>query len=97
MGDCGSQFLGLAISVLSLGTAPDASFSLETSLFLAVPTIDTALSVTRRIIKGKSPFTADKGHLHHVLLGLGIPHPQAVNLLVASSGLIALISLLFVY
>ena len=96
MGDCGSQFLGLAISVLSLATAPDGNFSLETSLFLSVPAIDTVLSVARRIIKRKSPFVADKGHLHHALLKIGISHPHASNLLVAFSGLIALISLLLI-
>lgn len=94
MGDSGSQFLGLAIAILSLGNAPDGNFTLESSLFLAVPTIDTTLSVIRRIAKRKSPFIADKGHLHHVLLKAGIPHPLAVNLLVAASALIALITLL---
>lgn len=95
MGDSGSQFLGLAIAILSLGNAPDGSFALESSLFLAVPTLDTTLSVTRRILRGKSPFVADKGHLHHVMLERGIPHPLAVNLLVAASALIALITLFF--
>jgi UDP-GlcNAc:undecaprenyl-phosphate GlcNAc-1-phosphate transferase len=54
MGDSGSQFLGLAIAILSLGNAPGGNFTLESSLFLAVPTIDTTLSVVRRIIKRKS-------------------------------------------
>jgi UDP-GlcNAc:undecaprenyl-phosphate GlcNAc-1-phosphate transferase len=96
MGDSGSQFLGLAISVLSLAAAPSENFSLEPSLFLSVPAIDTVLSVLRRIIKRKSPFAADKGHLHHILLKMGIPHPYASNLLVAFSGLVALISLLLI-
>ena len=94
MGDSGSQFLGLAIAILSLSNAKGGSFTLETSLFLAVPTIDTTLSVIRRIIKGKSPFIADKGHLHHILLKAGVSHPLAVNLLVTFSALIALVTLL---
>lgn len=94
MGDSGSQFLGLAIAILSLGNAPGGSFTFETSLFLAVPAADTFFSVIRRLIKGKSPFVADKGHLHHVLLNFGVSHPLAVNLLVASSALIALFTLL---
>jgi UDP-GlcNAc:undecaprenyl-phosphate GlcNAc-1-phosphate transferase len=94
MGDSGSQFLGLAIAILSLGNAPGGSFTFETSLFLAVPAADTFFSVIRRLIKGKSPFVADKGHLHHVLLKFGVSHPLAVNLLVASSALIALFTLL---
>lgn len=94
MGDSGSQFLGLSIAILALGNAPNGSFTLESSLFLAIPALDTALSVMRRIIKRKSPFIADKGHLHHILLKMGIPHPLAVNLLIASSAVIALITLL---
>ena len=96
MGDSGSQFLGLAIALLSLGNAPGNNYTLETSLFLAVPTIDTFLSVVRRIIKKRSPFAADKGHLHHILIKAGIAHPASVKLLVAFSALIALCTLLFV-
>lgn len=96
MGDSGSQFLGLAIAILSLGNAPDGNFTFETSLFLAVPAADTTLSVIRRLIKGKSPFIADKGHLHHILLKAGVSHPLAVNLLVAVSALIALLTLFMV-
>ena len=96
MGDSGSQFLGLAIAILSLGNSPGGSFTVETSLFLAIPAVDTTLSVIRRMIKGKSPFIADKGHLHHVMLEAGISHPLAVNLLVTLSALIALVTLLAV-
>ncbi len=96
MGDCGSQFLGLSIAILSLGNAPDGNFTLETSLFLAVPTIDTVFSVIRRILKRKSPFAADKGHLHHILLKSGISHPFAVKLLVSASAAIALATLVFI-
>ena len=94
MGDSGSQFLGLAIAILSLGCSKGGNFTVETSLFLAVPTIDTVLSVTRRLIKRKSPFIADKGHLHHILLDAGVPHPLAVNILIAFSALIASLTLL---
>ena len=94
MGDSGSQFLGLSIAILALGNAPGGNFTLESSLFLAVPAIDTTVSVLRRILKRKSPFIADKGHLHHIMLKMGISHPLAVNLLVASSAVIALFTLL---
>lgn len=96
MGDSGSQFLGLAIALLSLGNAPQNNYTFETSLFLAVPSIDTFLSVVRRVAKKRSPFVADKGHLHHILLKLGVSHPTAVNLLIALSALIALCALLLV-
>ena len=96
MGDSGSQFLGLAIALMSLANSPGHNYTLETSLFLAVPALDTTLSVIRRLIKRKSPFAADKGHLHHILLKAGIPHPFAVNILVSLSAITAFITLLFV-
>ena len=94
MGDCGSQFLGLSIALLSLGTSPRGNFTVETALFLAVPTLDTAFAVVRRIISGKSPFSADKGHLHHLLLKIGVSHPMAVKILVLTSALIASVALI---
>ena len=96
MGDSGSQFLGLAIALLSLGNSPAGNYTLETSLFLAVPTLDTFISVIRRLAKGKSPFAADKGHLHHILLKLGVSHPNSVNLLIALSAVIAAAALCFI-
>ena len=96
MGDCGSQFLGLSIALLSLGVSRDGGFTLETALFLTIPTLDTAFAVIRRTARGKSPFSADKGHLHHLLLRLGFPHPVAVRILVAASALVSAITLVIV-
>ena len=95
MGDSGSQFLGFAIALLSLGCSSGGSFALESSLFLAIPTLDTAFSVIRRLIKRKSPFVADKGHLHHILLSSGLSHQAAAKLLVAASGTVAAITLIY--
>ena len=95
MGDVGSQFLGLAIAILALAGTKDGRFTLETSLFLFIPMLDTALSVTRRLLHGQSPFKADKGHLHHLLLRRGKTHPRAVKILIGASALVALITLAF--
>jgi UDP-GlcNAc:undecaprenyl-phosphate GlcNAc-1-phosphate transferase len=56
-----------------------------TGLFLVggIPFIDTSSSILRRIFSGKSPFTPDRGHIHHILLDLGLP--QTVVLLVLSA------------
>ena len=93
MGDCGSQFLGLSIALLSLAASPEGTFTLETALFLPIPTLDTAFAVVRRITSGKSPFSADKGHLHHLLLKIGISHPMAVKILVFASAATASVAL----
>ena len=97
MGDSGSQLLGFAIAILSLGCAKENAYSLETTLFLVIPALDTALSVVRRLLNGKSPFSADKGHLHHTLLERGISHPSAVRLLVLLNAAVASVTLLFYY
>ncbi len=93
MGDVGSQFLGFAIAVLSLGCAKNHAYTFETTLFLIIPALDTTLSVVRRLLKRKSPFSADKGHLHHILLKIGVSHPRAVKILVFLNGAVAVVSL----
>jgi UDP-GlcNAc:undecaprenyl-phosphate GlcNAc-1-phosphate transferase len=45
---------------------------------LIVPLLDFALAVTRRLRAGKSPFSADRKHLHHRLLDMGHSHLHAV-------------------
>ncbi|MFT4299556.1 MAG: MraY family glycosyltransferase [Aeromicrobium sp.] len=56
---------------------------------LAVPFVDMILAVFRRTREGRSPFSADKEHLHHRLLELGHSHPQAVLTMYAVAGLVA--------
>lgn len=60
---------------------------------LAVPLLDFSLAVIRRLQAGRSPFSADRKHLHHRLLDLGHSHLHAVLIfyawtLVASAGLL---------
>ena len=81
MGDGGSQFLGLAAAVLALETtqAEAGRISAVLPLFLlAIPIIDTAQVILVRLSQGRSPFVADRSHLHHRLLDLGLEHRHAV-------------------
>lgn len=43
---------------------------------LSYPLIDTLRVFTIRILNGKSPFLADKNHIHHRLLAIGLKHYQ---------------------
>jgi UDP-GlcNAc:undecaprenyl-phosphate GlcNAc-1-phosphate transferase len=43
-----------------------------------MPIIDTTCVIVQRLIKGKSPFVADKNHLHHKLMRLGFYHSESV-------------------
>ncbi|MGZ0212074.1 MAG: MraY family glycosyltransferase [Actinomycetales bacterium] len=61
---------------------------------LVIPLLDFGLAMIRRLRAGKSPFTADRKHLHHRLLDMGHSHLHAVLILyswtfVASVGVLA--------
>ncbi len=81
MGDAGSQLLGFAIGVLSIRATQGASNQVSATLpilLLAVPILDTLSVMVQRISEGRSPFSADKNHIHHKLLALGFDHHEAV-------------------
>ena len=50
-------------------------------LVLGVPIIDTFWIIVRRVAAHRSPFTPDRGHIHHRLLDLGLSHTQTVLLI----------------
>lgn len=81
MGDAGSQLLGFAVGVLSLratqGTGSMVSAATPV-LLLALPILDTLSVTVQRMSEGRSPFSADKNHIHHKLLALGFDHHEAV-------------------
>jgi UDP-GlcNAc:undecaprenyl-phosphate GlcNAc-1-phosphate transferase len=62
---------------------------------LIVPLLDFALAIVRRLRAGKSPFSADRMHLHHRLLDMGHSHLHAVLLFYAWTAVIALSCLMF--
>ncbi|MAC83969.1 MAG: undecaprenyl-phosphate alpha-N-acetylglucosaminyl 1-phosphate transferase [Arcobacter sp.] len=66
MGDSGSLLLGFVISILSIH-AIEFINPLSILFLAAVPVLDTLIVFRRRIQRGKSPFSADKNHLHHIL------------------------------
>ncbi|HEY8438290.1 MAG TPA: MraY family glycosyltransferase [Candidatus Limnocylindrales bacterium] len=80
VGTSGVMFLGYTLAVLSiLGTAKVAI----AMLILGVPIIDAFWNIVRRLAQGRSPFTPDRGHLHHRLLDVGLSHRQTVLLIYA--------------
>lgn len=81
MGDAGSHFLGFTIAALSIlqnwKVAAGITFAVPV-LILAVPIFDTAFAILRRLRRGQPIFGADKGHLHHRLLNMGMNQRQVV-------------------
>jgi len=90
-GTAGVMFMGYTLAILSiLGTAKVA----VAVLVLGVPIIDTFWVIVRRLSGGRSPFTPDRGHIHHRLLDLGLGHRGTVLLIYAICASLGLMSLL---
>ncbi|MEZ0241664.1 MAG: glycosyltransferase family 4 protein [Chloroflexota bacterium] len=90
-GSAGVMFLGYTLAVLSiLGTAK----VVVALLVLGVPIIDTFWVIVRRVADGRSPFTPDRGHLHHRLLDLGLGHRATVMLIYGICAVLGVVSLL---
>jgi UDP-GlcNAc:undecaprenyl-phosphate GlcNAc-1-phosphate transferase len=86
MGDSGSLFLGFTLAALAImGFAKGATMiSLVIPvLILGIPIFDTFFAIARRYQEGKPIFQADKGHLHHRLLAIGLSHKQTVVIIYA--------------
>lgn len=97
MGDVGSQLLGFVlatVSVMGMFKFHTIITFLVPVMAMAVPLADTAFAFIRRILKGQSPFTADKGHFHHRLLALGLSQKQVAAVLYAVSAVMGLLAVL---
>jgi UDP-GlcNAc:undecaprenyl-phosphate GlcNAc-1-phosphate transferase len=87
MGDTGSMFLGLSLAVASIGSSQKNATVvalLGPTLALGLPIGDTVLRVMRRVILRKPWFPADRKHVHHRLLDLGLSHRNATLVLYAA-------------
>ena len=97
MGDTGSLLVGITLAVLCihfiemngrlpvgnsyrLNSVPGIAISL-----LILPLFDTLRVFIKRMMKGKSPFSPDRTHIHHTLLDLGMSHMQATAVLVGGT------------
>ncbi|HEX3854028.1 MAG TPA: MraY family glycosyltransferase [Polyangiaceae bacterium] len=95
MGDSGSYFLGFVLATTALAggglqqKASTAVSLLVPVLALGVPIFDTLFSMFRRLLERRSIFSADRGHVHHRLLDLGLTHRRAVLFLYGVSSLLA--------
>lgn len=81
MGDAGSMFLGFAIAcfLIDFSQGDQRIMHPVTALWIfAVPLMDTVAVMLRRMVAGHSPFSADRKHLHHLLLSKGLTVGQTV-------------------
>jgi UDP-GlcNAc:undecaprenyl-phosphate GlcNAc-1-phosphate transferase len=88
MGDAGSFLLGCTAAFVSIAISQQAQSIVQPViplLILAVPIVDTVTVMVTRIMKGKSPFRADKNHFHHFLLRLGLSKERSVAIILLLS------------
>jgi UDP-GlcNAc:undecaprenyl-phosphate/decaprenyl-phosphate GlcNAc-1-phosphate transferase len=95
MGDAGSQLLGFAVGVLSLRATQSSESVVSAAtpiLLLALPILDTLSVMVQRMSEGRSPFSADKNHIHHKLLKMGFDHHEAVMVIYAIQAALFLVA-----
>lgn len=101
MGDAGSMFLGFALTWYAIALSQGETRALPPAAalwFLMIPIFDAVSMMLRRILKGRSPFAADREHLHHIFLLAGYSVNETVLVMtgVASCGVfVGLISIYF--
>lgn len=104
MGDTGSLFLGFIISLVAIGfneatVSVSGSFAVPAAPsvsigFLIIPIFDTLRVFITRIVRNKPPFSADRTHIHHYLLDLGLSHGAATLILTLTGMMFIVISIL---
>lgn len=104
MGDTGAMLLGFVMAAGALIATSALELQQEQFRFrnipaympvllplavMVLPMLDLVMAVIRRTLRGKSPFSPDRGHLHHKVLDSGYSHPQTVLLLYLWAGVVA--------
>lgn len=102
MGDAGSMMIGFSVVFLLMSgsqVAPQhTSFSAAAALwFIAIPLMDMAAIMIRRMRKGISPFQADRNHLHHIFLHAGFTSRQSLFIITVAQASLSVIGLLGLY
>jgi UDP-N-acetylmuramyl pentapeptide phosphotransferase/UDP-N-acetylglucosamine-1-phosphate transferase len=101
MGDTGSLLLGYLMTMFVVvftqnNIVSNAPWHIHNAPVIAIailfiPLFDTIRVMMIRIFKKKSPFSADRNHIHHRLLNLGLNHIQTTMVLIVTNGVLILI------
>jgi UDP-GlcNAc:undecaprenyl-phosphate GlcNAc-1-phosphate transferase len=97
LGDSGSLFIGFLLGCFGTMWGQKSATALGMTaplIALAMPLLDTGLSIVRRVLRRQSIFAGDHGHIHHRLLDQGLTPRRAALLLYGACGLAAVFSLL---
>jgi UDP-GlcNAc:undecaprenyl-phosphate GlcNAc-1-phosphate transferase len=100
MGDTGSMFLGFVLATSAIQTNQKASTAaaiLIPTIALGLPIMDTLLAIARRALRGRPLFQADREHIHHRLMAMGLSHRQTVLVLYGFCIVLGTAALLLTY
>jgi UDP-GlcNAc:undecaprenyl-phosphate GlcNAc-1-phosphate transferase len=81
LGDCGSLTVGFTLAAIAVQSSIKRSAAIAVAvplLALALPILDVGLAVVRRFVRRRPVFGADRNHIHHRLIGLGLTPRRAV-------------------
>ncbi len=97
MGDTGAQTLGYLLSLIAIEgvfkTHTVFSFLIPLSIF-GLPLFDTFFAIVRRLLRGKSPFSSDRGHIHHRLIDMGFGQKKSTKILYSICGILGIAAVL---
>lgn len=97
MGDGGSLFLGFMLAGFSImGTLKSATIvaTIVPVLVLGLPIFDTVFAILRRLVNKRPIMEADKGHLHHRIMAVGLGQRRTVFMLYGISGIMGVAAIL---
>jgi UDP-GlcNAc:undecaprenyl-phosphate GlcNAc-1-phosphate transferase len=100
MGDAGSTLIGFTVIWILLETTQGQRHPISpvTALWIiAIPLMDMVAIMYRRLRKGMSPFSADRQHIHHLIMRAGFTSRQAFVLITLAAALLATIGVVAEY
>ena len=103
LGDSGSLVIGgiVCVAIISLTNFGNDETSLVSTPLLILlcfpyPIVDTTYVIIKRIINRKSPFIADKSHIHHLILNKGYSHFKCLLIISGITGIFQLLAFLYI-
>jgi UDP-GlcNAc:undecaprenyl-phosphate GlcNAc-1-phosphate transferase len=98
MGDSGSLYLGFMLATLSImGPVKGATIvaTIVPVLVLGIPIFDTAFAILRRLVNRRPIMEADKGHLHHRMMAVGLGQRRTVLMIYGISAVMGIAAILY--
>lgn len=97
MGDTGAQLIGFLLAGISMKGAIKSASAIVLAvpiLALGLPIYDTLFAIIRRKVNGRPIAEADKGHLHHRLLNMGLSQKQVVIIMYLINAILGMIAII---